>query len=139
MKNGVLKILVNSQQNNCVRGSYLGTPFIQNTSMLQLLLLWNLTARENFKKFPVKEPCKGPLTINLEYKYLQSYLTYFWPMFSFHTPDTAQKMKFPIKDFFSKYDQIRRKLRIWSHLLKKPQWKASYFVWSQMMLHFSFY
>ena len=32
---------------------------------------------------------------------------------------TAQKMKFYIKDFFSKCDQIRRKLRIWSHLLKK--------------------
>ena len=30
---------------------------------------------------------------------------------------TAQKMKFSIKDFFSKCDQIRRKLR--SHLLKK--------------------
>ena len=28
-------------------------------------------------------------------------------------------MKFSINDFFSKYDQIRRKLRIWSHLLKK--------------------
>ena len=28
-------------------------------------------------------------------------------------------MKFSIKDFFSKYDQIRRKLRIWSQLLKK--------------------
>ena len=28
-------------------------------------------------------------------------------------------MKFSIKDFFSKSDQIRRKLRIWSHLLKK--------------------
>ena len=32
---------------------------------------------------------------------------------------TAQKMKFYIKDFFSKCDQIRRKLWIWSHLLKK--------------------
>ena len=32
---------------------------------------------------------------------------------------TAQKMKFSITDFFSKYDQIRRQLRIWSHLLKK--------------------
>ena len=32
---------------------------------------------------------------------------------------TAQKMKFSIKDFFSICDQIRRKLRIWSHLLKK--------------------
>ena len=32
---------------------------------------------------------------------------------------TAQKMKFSIKDFFSKCDQIRRKLRIWLRLLKK--------------------
>ena len=31
----------------------------------------------------------------------------------------AQKMKFPIKDFFSRCDQIRSKLWIWSHLLKK--------------------
>ena len=31
----------------------------------------------------------------------------------------APKMKFYIKDFFSKCDQIRRKLRILSHLLKK--------------------
>ena len=28
-------------------------------------------------------------------------------------------MKFSIKDSFSKCDQIRRKLRMWSHLLKK--------------------
>ena len=32
---------------------------------------------------------------------------------------TAQKTKFSIKDFFSKYYQIRRKLQIWSYLLKK--------------------
>ena len=31
---------------------------------------------------------------------------------------TAQT-KFSIKNFFSKCNQIRRKLRIWSHLLKK--------------------
>ena len=35
------------------------------------------------------------------------------------TTNTTQKMKFSIKKFFSKYDQICRKLRIWSHLLKK--------------------
>ena len=33
--------------------------------------------------------------------------------------NTAQKMKFSIKNFFSKCDQINRKLRVWSHLLKK--------------------
>ena len=33
--------------------------------------------------------------------------------------DTAQKMKFSVKNFFSKCDQIRSFLRIWSHLLNK--------------------
>ena len=32
---------------------------------------------------------------------------------------TAQNTKFSIKDFFSKCDQIRLFLRMWSHLLKK--------------------
>ena len=32
---------------------------------------------------------------------------------------TTQKMKFSIKDFFSKCDQTRRKLSIWSNLLTK--------------------
>ena len=32
---------------------------------------------------------------------------------------SAQKMKFSIKAFFSKCDQICRKLRIWSHSLEK--------------------
>ena len=34
--------------------------------------------------------------------------------------NTAQKLKFSIKDFFSKCDQIRRFLPILSHLLKNP-------------------
>ena len=38
---------------------------------------------------------------------------------SIHTPCMhCRKMKFSIKDFFSKCDQIRSFLRIWSHLLK---------------------
>ena len=32
---------------------------------------------------------------------------------------TGKKMKFFIKDFFRKCDQIRSFLRIWSHLLNK--------------------
>ena len=32
---------------------------------------------------------------------------------------TAQEMKIFMKDHFSKCDQIYKKLRIWSHLLKK--------------------
>ena len=42
---------------------------------------------------------------------------------------TAQTMKFSIKDFFSS-DQIRRKLRIWSHLLKTPLMENINFLWS---------
>ena len=38
-------------------------------------------------------------------------------VFTFTSP--AQIIKFSIKDFSSKCDQIRRNLRIWSHLLKK--------------------
>ena len=33
--------------------------------------------------------------------------------------DTAQKNKFSVKDFFSRCDQIRSFLRIWSNILKK--------------------
>ena len=45
-----------------------------------------------------------------------------WVVFvqsKYFTDCTAQKMKFSIKDFFSKCDKIRSFLRIWSHLLKK--------------------
>ena len=41
--------------------------------------------------------------------------------------DNAQKMKISIKDFFSKCDQIHRKLRMWSHLLKKFLVEIHYF------------
>ena len=41
---------------------------------------------------------------------------------------TAQKIKFSIEDFFSKCDQIRSFLRIWSHLLKKFLMESSFFV-----------
>ena len=38
---------------------------------------------------------------------------------SLHGLITAQKIKLSITDFFSKCDQIRSLLQIWSHLLKK--------------------
>ena len=39
-----------------------------------------------------------------------------------------KKIKFSIKDFFSKRDQIRSLLRIWSHLLKKHLTETSFVV-----------
>ena len=49
---------------------------------------------------------------NIIYQYLQN-------NGHFLTCIVAQKMKFSIKDFFSKCDQIRSFLRIWSHLLRQ--------------------
>ena len=40
--------------------------------------------------------------------------------FATFSSDTAQEVKFCFKDFFSKCDQIRSFLRIWSCLLKSP-------------------
>ena len=44
-------------------------------------------------------------------------------------------MKFSNKSFFSKCDQIDRKLRIWSHLLKKFLMKTSCFAQGNLNLH----
>ena len=43
---------------------------------------------------------------------------------------TTQKIKFSIKHFFSKYDQIRGKMLIWSHLLNKSLMENFYFLCS---------
>ena len=47
----------------------------------------------------------------------------------------TQKMKFSIKYFFSKYDQIRSSLRIWSHLLKKSFIENFIFCAVSMFIH----
>ena len=98
-----LKILQNLQENACVSAS----------------LLINFSKSYfpvNFAKFsrtPFLQSTSGRLFLNR----LMSCF-----------PHTAQKMKFSIKDFFSKYAQIGRKMRIWSHLLKKSLMGTSFFV-----------
>ena len=42
-------------------------------------------------------------------------------------------MKFSIKHFLGKCDQIRRKLRIWSHLLKKSLMENIIFSYSDLI------
>ena len=44
---------------------------------------------------------------------------------------TAQKIKFSIKDFFSKCEKIFSFLRIWSHLLKKSLMEHFIFLCSE--------
>ena len=51
---------------------------------------------------------------------------------------TAQKMKLSIKDFFSKCDQICRKLRIWSRLLTKSLME-NFIFWCSVPICFIFY
>ena len=49
-----------------------------------------------------------------------------------------KKLKFPIQDFFCKCNQIRRKLRIWSHFLKESLMETSFFVSPAFPLTFRF-
>ena len=54
----------------------------------------------------------------------------------------AQKMKFSSEGFFSKCDQIRSFLRIWSHLLKKSLMVNLIFLcseWHILMIDFQLY
>ena len=53
---------------------------------------------------------------------------------------TAQKIKFSVKDFSSKFDQIPSFLRIWSHLLKKSfNWKLQFLcsAWRKKPIYFA--
>ena len=77
-----------------------------------------------------------------------AFITWAWPA-NFIVPDYyPQKLMFSAKGFFSKCDQIRRILQIWSHLPKKsllknfhqrnPYWKINFFcsdVFSKLILN----
>ena len=56
---------------------------------------------------------------NMTLKSFSKYSILLFPDIGYDIATIAQKMKFSIKDFFNKCDQIRSFLRIWSHLLKK--------------------
>ena len=49
-------------------------------------------------------------------------------------PNIAQKMRFSIKNFFSKYGQIRSFLRIWSNLLEKSSMENFFFCAVQIFI-----
>ena len=59
------------------------------------------------------EPCRFCVFL-INFRYIHHIRLFFLLLTLYDT-----KMKFSVKDLFSKCDQIRRKLRIWSHLLKK--------------------
>ena len=51
-----------------------------------------------------------------------------WVKFACGLWFSLQKIKFSIKDFFSRCDQIRWKLRIWSHLLQQSLMEKFHFL-----------
>ena len=63
------------------------------------------------------------------------FVTWFNFVITFIISPTAQKMKLSINDFFSKCYQIRRKLRIWSRLLKKSIMENFIFLCSVLDFH----
>ena len=53
-----------------------------------------------------------------------------WILWAIESNCTVQKMKFSITDLFSKCDQIRRKLPIWSHIYWRNPWRKTSFLCS---------
>ena len=75
----------------------------EDVSLVSLENVQKLSLDSKFEGF--RYSCRLPKDQNNEINYLGNV--------------TTQKLKFPIKDFFSKCGQIRSFPRIWSHLLKK--------------------
>ena len=78
----------------------------------------------------------------IKYKFLKSYLKNKRNQPDLQTSliliNAAQKMQFSIEDFFSKCNQIRRKLWIWSHLIKKSSMKNGIFLCSSLFTKYEF-
>ena len=91
-------------------------PRLEFTSPAFLFLIWN-------KQMPAGLTCfeKNNIFENwFLYSDNMGSLTYFTPLNGRNICIRhSTKMKFSIKDFFSKCNQIRSFLQIWSHLLKK--------------------
>ena len=87
--------------------------------------------KSSLKSLPTQIECiKSEIEKGLGEKSIRYYDPKIPNSFSSHT---TQKMKFSIKDFFSKCDQLRRKLRIWSHSLKKSLMENFIFLCSHII------
>ena len=73
----------------------------------------------------------------MQFDNLKPKLKIIWKSNYIRISATAQKMDFSIKDFFSKCDQNRSFLRIWSHLLKKFLNGKLHFLWSVRLVQTS--
>ena len=94
----------------------------ENTSRPENLLRrdWLRCFLANFAKFtrtPFLQSTLGWLLLQIEKT--ENHHESLSKSLALYSSSTAEKMNFSIKDFLSKCDQIRRKLRILSYLLKK--------------------
>ena len=78
-----------------------------------------LTSLDSLKQGDVKKSKKLMKIVNIEEENLHIAWKTSGTLIKLSRKITAQKMKFSIKNFCSKCDQISRFLCIWSHLLKK--------------------
>ena len=83
---------------------------------------------------------KGNMSQIFSYKFYEYFKNRLWKEnvwvagFVFLEKYIAQKMKFPFRDLFSKYNQIRSFLRIWPHLLNKTLMENFIFVqWNSVL------
>ena len=76
---------------------------------------------------------KNSRTMQVKHFLIKKYYRTYIIKLKFVIVYTAQKMKFSIRDFFSNCDQIRRKLRIWSHLLKESLMGNFFFLCSDIV------
>ena len=105
------------------RWSYLVSKNLENCSLVSsanliLIYLSAVSFNNIFKNFSFDDPFLALGVRVLGFKQL-AHLTMWCFNGHFFHHITAQKMKFSIKDFFSKCDQISSFLRIWSLLPKK--------------------
>ena len=110
LKHGAIQVVVH----RCSVKKMLLKNFKENLQNYEIFLVLPFTSKscivETFQKYPWKERNRK-LFQNTEYRESSQLTT--------NQFRTAQKMKLSMEDFFSKCDQIRSFLRVWSHLMKK--------------------
>ena len=116
----ILNIWRPGQVRNTKLDTDVSNEMLLNAGKCQAFTLFELL-RENQQAGKITPPPHlPPPRLGLKSSYREKGLLVFsyflMPRFSI---SLHKKMKFSIKDFFSKCDQIRSVLRIWSHLLQK--------------------
>ena len=113
-KKAVFKTSQNSQQNTYARVSCLQKRLWQKCFPVNFAKFLRITILQNTSSYLLLQ-----IAVEGMNRYWNSILGRSFYAYNFYFALT-KILKFSVKDFFGNCDQIRRKLRIWSHQLKKP-------------------